>query len=143
MMVQSAALPYRMGAAGLEILLVTNTGQTKWIVPKGHRESFMEPHLSAAKEAWEEGGVTGHVESRAIGTWTYTKSGLVRRVDVFPLIVVETHDLWPEMSHRRRRWLPHRAAIDRASIPELKALIAALPEFLEYCGQVAPLRTTA
>ena len=51
---QVAALPYRLGPTGREVLLVTSRRSGRWIIPKGwpyHGASLIK---SAAREAYEK-----------------------------------------------------------------------------------------
>ena len=79
---QVAALPFvpvTVSAAGkiiesFEVLLITSRKQGHWLLPKGWpkgKTSFAE---NAAREAHEEAGVTGQVQSDPIGDYTYMKS---------------------------------------------------------------------
>ena len=122
---QAAALPYRYcGRSGdpVEVLLVTSSSG-RWIIPKGDIDDGMEPHLAAEKDAFEEGGVTGKIAPRSIGSFRTCKrqdgAEIPVEVDVFPLEVDEEVERWPEMGQRQRRWLrPHEAAacVDEAQL---------------------------
>lgn len=130
-LLQSGALPYRHSPSGLQILLITSSSGKKWLVPKGHREPFLTPQDNAAKEAYEEAGVLGHISPRPIGHWSYEKDGLRRLIEVFPLNVLDVMKTWPEANRRLRQWLDPRRAARQVSDPQLAELIRALPEFLE------------
>jgi uncharacterized protein len=105
--VQYAALPWRCDADGaIEILLVTSRVTGRWIIPKGWPADDLPPHLSAAKEAWEEAGVLGEARPQSLGSFRHRKS-VTRRlltVNVYPLAVREQRDRWPERFQRQRRW---------------------------------------
>jgi 8-oxo-dGTP pyrophosphatase MutT (NUDIX family) len=76
---QYGVLPYRFSQdAALEILLVTTRGTRRWIVPKGWPIKGLSPVKSAAREAFEEAGVTGRIGVKAIGFFAYD-SWLMRR----------------------------------------------------------------
>lgn len=60
---QSGALPYRIKAGKVEVLLVTSTRHKHWIVPKGWIALGLSAAESAAKEALEEAGVCGQVQT--------------------------------------------------------------------------------
>ena len=73
--VQYGALPYRFTAeAAMEILLVTTRQSRRWIIPKGWPIKGLKPAKSAAREAFEEAGVRGHVGAKSIGLFTYEKA---------------------------------------------------------------------
>ena len=83
--VQYAALPWRQGPAGLEILLLTSRETRRWVLPKGWPMIGVEPQDCAAEEAFEEAGVEGVVTPRPIGAYPYRKRlflGLWRRARV-------------------------------------------------------------
>jgi 8-oxo-dGTP pyrophosphatase MutT (NUDIX family) len=72
--VQYGALPYRITQdAALEILLVTTRGTRRWIVPKGWPIRRLSPAKSAAREAFEEAGITGRIRAKPIGIFVYDK----------------------------------------------------------------------
>ena len=144
LILQSAALPYRIEGKRIEVLLITNS-QGDWITPKGHREPYETPQEAAATEAWEEAGAVGEVLAHPIGCWTYEKRGGRYRVEIFPLLVTQLADSWPERAERRRRWCTVEKAAELIGNTELSKLVLALPEFL-ICHQVGipgQLRTTA
>lgn len=127
---QVAALPWRRGADGLEILLITSRETQRWVTPKGGRMTGRTDPEAAAQEALEEAGVEGVVDDRPLGQFRYLKK-LKRRasrwllVDVYALRVTAEHDDWKERAERERVWMSREEAADRVDEPELKALIAA------------------
>ncbi len=127
---QVAALPWRRGANGLEILLVTSRETRRWVTPKGGRMAGRTDAWSAAQEALEEAGVEGVVSEAPIGTFRYLKV-LKRRaprwcvVAVHALEVRVEHPVWQEQAERQRVWVSRDEAVRRVDEPDLKALIAA------------------
>ena len=126
---QSAAIPVRRSAEGVEVLLVTSRSGKRWIVPKGIVEKHLTPAESAAKEAWEEAGVRGALVPGPIGSYRYEKWGGTCTVEVFVLRVEEWADTWPE-PYRRRRWAGLEEAAGEVREPDLAALVRAVPEVL-------------
>lgn len=129
--VQSAALPYRRVGGRIEVLLITSSNQKRWIIPKGHREPFMSLEDSAAKEAWEEAGILGSMHARPIGRWRYSKRGFDFAVEVFPMLVTELANEYPEQGERRRRWQSIEEAAGHIDDASLRCLLGLLPDFLE------------
>lgn len=133
--VQAAALPWRVGEHGVEVMLVTSRGTGRWVLPKGWPEKREKLFEAAAREAAEEAGVAGAVAQREIGRFYYGKampSGTRWRceVRVFPLQVESVADKWPERKHRTRRWFaPQEAAalVEEADLAELIASFAGNP----------------
>src|SRR6185436_7016717 len=107
--VQYAALPYRlMGKSRTEVMLVTSLGTRRWIIPKGWPHKGRAPHHSAAREAFEEAGVEGVIDSRPVGSFPYQKrlknGGVVDcEVEVYALRVLRQSKRWPESAGRRSR----------------------------------------
>jgi 8-oxo-dGTP pyrophosphatase MutT (NUDIX family) len=127
---QVAALPWRRGADGIEILLITSRETRRWVTPKGGRMTGKTDAEAAAIEAVEEAGVEGAVGEEPIGTFRYLKI-LKRRpprwcvVAVYPLEVLVEHGAWKEQAERERVWMSVEQAAASVDEPDLKALIAA------------------
>ncbi len=120
---QSAVVPYRAGADGLELLLITSRKGTRWVLPKGVVEPGMSPAESAAKEAEEEAGVRGVVDPTPLGTYRYNKWGGTCTVEVFAMGVIQEMSEWPESAIRQRAWLPPEEARDRVREAGLKDIL--------------------
>ena len=126
---QVAALPWRRGTEGVEILLVTSRETRRWVTPKGGRMSGKTDAEAAAQEALEEAGVEGVVGDRPLGSFRYLKV-LKRRasrwctVDLYGLEVTVEHPDWQERAERERVWLTREEAARRVDEPDLQALIA-------------------
>jgi 8-oxo-dGTP pyrophosphatase MutT (NUDIX family) len=112
----------------VDVLLVTGRRSSRWIVPKGwpmRRRTLPE---AAAREAFEEAGIEGAVEGRAIGRFDHVKNhpvlGRLRAtILVFPLAVSNELHAWPEKGQRNRRWFHREIAAKRVASPELARLI--------------------
>ena len=126
---QVAALPWRRGDTGIEILLVTSRETRRWVTPKGGRMAGTTDAEAAAQEALEEAGVEGVVAGVPLGTFRYLKV-LKRRaprwcvVALYGLEVTAVHRAWEEQAERERVWLSRDEAAERVDEPDLKALIA-------------------
>ena len=123
---QSAVIPYRVRHGQIEILLIT-TRKGRWIVPKGVIEPDLSPAQSAGKEALEEAGVSGVIDEREIGRYTYEKWGGVCRVQVYLLRVARMLNSWEEDHFRARQWLPLQKAIATISESALRRLLRKVP----------------
>ncbi|WP_274426789.1 NUDIX hydrolase [Chelativorans sp. YIM 93263] len=127
--VQVAALPWRRGQDGVEIMLVTSRGTGRWVLPKGWPEGREELSEAASREALEEAGVEGRTDLSPIGHYFYgkeTRTGLRRRceVAVFPLYVEREAKRWREKKKRTRRWHPPEEASQLVEEPDLAELIS-------------------
>jgi 8-oxo-dGTP pyrophosphatase MutT (NUDIX family) len=132
--VQFAALPFRVEAATLQILLITSRETRRWVIPKGWPIRGLQPREVAAREALEEAGLVGRiVGKRSIGSYHYSKrlpdsQEALCRVKVFLLSVDHQLDDWPEKAQRECRWVtPETAArmVDEGGLAEL--LLSAFP----------------
>lgn len=116
---QSGVLPI----AGDMIVLITARSSGRWIIPKGYIEKGMSPAESAAKEAWEEAGVTGTVRHEQIGSYSYRRPSGLFSVTVYPLEVESVLDHWDEMHVRQRRLVTPSEAIELICHKELRSLV--------------------
>ena len=129
---QYGVIPFRRSAeGGVEILLITSRETRRWVVPRGNPIPGLSPHAAAAQEAFEEGGIRGEVEPRAIGTYRYDKrraSGAIDEalVELFPFLVREVLDEWPERGQRERQWFAAEDAAASVAEDDLAALIRQL-----------------
>lgn len=101
---QSAALPYRVRGGVVEVLLVTPRGGEGWIIPKGKVERRLGPAKSARREAEEEGGVEGEIESAPLDQYRHGGGEDGPLVAVFLMRVRREMASWPEAHERERRW---------------------------------------
>lgn len=106
-----AAVCYRHKKAQVEFLLVRTKGGKYWTFPKGHVERSELPWAAAKREAAEEAGVTGSIETQPFTFYAYPK-GKDSREDIvaaFLLAVRSQHK--PEELERDPQWFsPHAAA---------------------------------
>ncbi|KAJ8553503.1 hypothetical protein K7X08_024181 [Anisodus acutangulus] len=92
----------------LEFLLISSQKSPRWMFPKGGWETDEALEDAALRETFEESGVIGDVEVQEfLGTWSFkSKSqGTFHEGHMFPLLVTEELDDWPEKTVRERLWL--------------------------------------
>jgi 8-oxo-dGTP pyrophosphatase MutT (NUDIX family) len=126
--IQAAALPWREGPHGIEVMLVTSRDTGRWVLPKGWPEGDEALSETAAREAAEEAGVEGSIAPEESGRYFYgkaTRSGLVRRceVHVYPLKVARLAKKWPEKRNRTRKWVVPREAAAMVNESDLAELL--------------------
>lgn len=136
---QFGAICWREGPSGAEVLLITSRDTGRWVIPKGWPIDGLPPEGSAAREAWEEAGVTGRADPQCIGLYSYDKllgkaaapkGALPCVVAVYALKVEKLARSFPEAGQRRRKWFRARKAATKVAEPELQALLASLPDRL-------------
>ena len=124
---QFAALCYRISKKKPEVLLITSRESGRWIVPKGWPMEGKTPAECAMIEAWEEAGVRGEVTGGCLGLFSYYKSiernGLPCVAMVYPVLVTNLEDKFPEAGQRRRKWFRLKKASDKVDEAELAHLL--------------------
>jgi 8-oxo-dGTP pyrophosphatase MutT (NUDIX family) len=131
---QVAALPYRLGGAGCEVVLVTSRGRGRWILPKGWPIKGLGDHEAAGIEALEEAGLVGRPGRRSVGSYTYVKRlggrTLTVTVDVYPFEILEQRPKWRERGQREVGWFSAEEAAAKVSDEGVGALIGRFVEAL-------------
>jgi 8-oxo-dGTP pyrophosphatase MutT (NUDIX family) len=127
--VQVAALPWRKGPDGVEIMLITSRETGRWVLPKGWPEGNEALWDAAAREASEEAGIDGAIARSELGRYYYAKlqpSGAEKRceVHVFPMEIDQVKDKWPERKERQRQWFSPSEAARSVREPDLADLIS-------------------
>lgn len=127
---QSAVIPYIRNGISIDIVLVTSRSKSGWVLPKGVIQRFMSPEDSAAKEALEEAGVVGNVDSTPVADYDYVKWKGTCNVKVFSLEVTEILESWDEMEKRERIVVNLEEAIEKVK-HEQKSSLMKFKMFLE------------
>lgn len=144
---QYAALCYRRKkkTGDLEVLLLTSRDTGRWVIPKGWPMPGKLSHEVAAREAYEEAGVRGTVETAPLGTFSYDK--MLRdgievpcRVQVYALEVTELVKNFKEKGERSIEWVSSDEAVKRVREPELRDLILAFAERMTQTAAVVPAK---
>jgi 8-oxo-dGTP pyrophosphatase MutT (NUDIX family) len=128
---QSGALPILVQGDATYVVLITSRETRRWVIPKGWIEPGEAPHLSAAREAFEEAGLEGTAEPTSLGSYTYGKRmphGLVTpcEVLVYPFAVTRLLRQWPERRQRTRRLFSPAAAAEVVQEAGLAEILRAL-----------------
>ena len=130
--IQYAALPFRLLENGeLQVMLITSRQTRRWLFPKGWPISRLKPPEVAAREAFEEAGLTGDVGRKAVVSYHYRKQISPEKsrrcvVKVYPLRVRRELDEWPEMAERQREWVSPAEAACRVAEPGLVEFLLTL-----------------
>ena len=124
---QVGALPWRLGPAGLEIMLVSSRATRRWIVPKGWPMAGRADHVAAGIEAIEEAGLLGVIDEQSCGAFVYMKrfsrGEEPCEIKLYPLKVVRQRDKWPEKHERMTQWFSVEQAAQKVSDPGLAEVI--------------------
>lgn len=128
-MLQVGALVYRVSGETLQVLLITSRGTGRWIVPKGWPMPGKTLAQAALREAYEEAGVRGAVQSVPLGRYNYEKHDVPRSenghfsVDVFAVLYSHQEKKWPERGQRIFEWIAPQEAASRVDEAELKTIL--------------------
>ena len=125
---QVGALVWRFDEGVLKVLLVTSRDTGRFVIPKGWPMKKLTDAKAAAKEAFEEAGVTGKTGAKPIGHYDYNKIfgpgfALPCRVIVYSMQLGKALAKWPEKSERKRQWMTLDDAAGSVHEPELRDLI--------------------
>ncbi|KAJ0253430.1 Nudix hydrolase 18 [Hirschfeldia incana] len=107
-------IPYRLKTSSddtfideFEVLVISSQKGRALMFPKGGWEVDESVEEAASRESLEEAGVIGDVEQRQLGKWDFlSKSrGTFYEGLMFPMLVKEELELWPEQHLRQRMWM--------------------------------------
>ncbi|XP_043696376.1 nudix hydrolase 18, mitochondrial-like [Telopea speciosissima] len=90
----------------LEILVISSQNGHGMLFPKGGWESDESIEEAALRETEEEAGVRGEVQIK-LGEWGFRSKryNTIYEGVMFPLLVKEELDQWPEKNRRQRKWM--------------------------------------
>ena len=133
-LVQYAALGYVEAVGGRRFLCVTSRRTGRWVFPKGSADRGEKPWRTAAREAYEEAGVSGTPDETPIGKYQTLRirgdASLQVDVELYALHIDRIHAAWREKNQRQRQFLTLPEAQAILSQPDMAALCAALDERL-------------
>ncbi|XP_047968589.1 nudix hydrolase 18, mitochondrial-like [Salvia hispanica] len=96
----------------IEVLVITSQRKEKGMLfPKGGWEIDETIEAAALRETVEEAGVVGDVECK-LGKWNFKSKSSETSYEghMFPLLVKEQLEFWPEKDVRQRLWVSVREA---------------------------------
>jgi 8-oxo-dGTP pyrophosphatase MutT (NUDIX family) len=132
---QSGVLAFRRDGNGEPlVLLISKRRSKKWGIPKGRAEPHLSLHENAAKEAFEEAGVIGHIAPASVGVFCAEKATAdplrKRVIEVWVYLLEVTEELpdWPEKARRTTRWVRCETAARHLREPVLVRLCHRLAE---------------
>jgi 8-oxo-dGTP pyrophosphatase MutT (NUDIX family) len=133
---QAGVIPFRHGAGGLEVLLITSRDTGRWVIPKGGIEKGFTAAQAAEREAYEEAGVRGDISAVPLGAFTYSKrlrneAFSPANVEVYAMRVEKELRKWPERAERRLKWMPVTEAVCLVEEPGMATLLLRLQKIEE------------
>ncbi|QRE00197.1 hypothetical protein [Burkholderia phage BCSR5] len=108
----SGVIAYQFADEGqIEVVLVKKTNGRGWTFPKGGVELFQSDATNATKEAYEEAGIIGAIESK-LGFYRYTKDDVKQHVVLFQMRIAMLLDDYPESEIRKRQVCLYDEAVE-------------------------------
>jgi 8-oxo-dGTP pyrophosphatase MutT (NUDIX family) len=110
----AAAVCFRLVEEDIEFLIVRTSGGQRWTFPKGHIKPGESPAQAAEREAAEEAGVRGTIETDPLIRYHYPKwPNGEHLVSAHLLRVEDDADPAPLEEGRDPRWLPPEEAMSK------------------------------
>ncbi|KAL8474445.1 hypothetical protein ACS0TY_031058 [Phlomoides rotata] len=113
----------------VEVLLISSQKSSRLMFPKGGWELDEEDiELAAGRETLEEAGVVGLLGEK-LGEWIFKSKSQEKYHEgsMFPMLVTEVLDVWPEKNVRHRVWMSVKEAREACCASWMKE---ALDEFV-------------
>ncbi|XWS50861.1 hypothetical protein CRYUN_Cryun12cG0125900 [Craigia yunnanensis] len=90
----------------IEVLVISAQNGQGMLFPKGGWEKDESMEAAAMRETLEEAGVLGNIECK-LGKWSYKskRQSIFHEGHMFPLLVEQELDRWPEKNIRKRKWV--------------------------------------
>lgn len=134
---QIGTLAFRNRERQLQVCLITSRGGGRWIIPKGWPEADLSHPEIAAKEAWEEAGLTGLVRPDMFASYMSSKNiepGIVLpvRMNIYLLANPRQAKEFPELGQRKVKWVTVKEAVARVDDSGLQEVLTNLGT--EACG---------
>jgi 8-oxo-dGTP pyrophosphatase MutT (NUDIX family) len=139
-----AAVCYRETDQGVEFLLVRTRGG-RWTFPKGGVERGESRANAAVREAREEAGVFGNVDSEPFAVYSYRKAnwcGWMQLVTVETFLCRVIEAVQPEESFRDPSWLNAEEAKTRLGEDRPSGLGDELKQIIDFAVDRLRLRMT-
>jgi 8-oxo-dGTP pyrophosphatase MutT (NUDIX family) len=113
-----------LGKGNSQKIIIVTSSSGRWILPKGQPEKRIAKKGIALDEAWEEAGVTGSISGEAIDF--VIKRGRKNIWRIYPVLIDELADDWPERTLRKRRLVSAEVAIEEIDNRGLREAVKVL-----------------
>jgi len=108
------------------VCVVSSRNKKRWVFPKGSISKGQSPAEAAMREVWEEAGITGILDSKPFGNYSYVKNSGSYLVTLFTMSVTRESEFFPEQFLRTKRWVSIKEAREMVKEHELKELLRSL-----------------
>ncbi len=121
------AFVYRFKHGHLQLLLINNRKQTRWILPKGQIEKHLSDKEVALEEVYEEAGILTRVDNNIpVQMVKYRSSSGPVILFVYAMQVERRLKKWPEQYFRQRFFVDVELALLMVRKKALRQLIKQL-----------------
>ncbi|MCP3849127.1 MAG: NUDIX hydrolase [Gammaproteobacteria bacterium] len=108
-MFEIGAFPFLIKKEKMQIMIITSTSGKFWMLPKGHPEDDLNNPQVAELETYEEAGIKGIIiDKKMREEFDHEEGGTLL---VYPLLIKEVLDEWPEQNVRERRLVTVKEAL--------------------------------
>ncbi|XP_042396053.1 nudix hydrolase 17, mitochondrial-like [Zingiber officinale] len=129
-------IPYKFKIdQALEVLVISSQKGPELMFPKGGWELDETLPAAAAREAFEEAGVTGNFEGE-LGKWLSEDRDKVHYM--FAMRATEVLQQWPEMGRRERKWVTVAEARQVCKHPWMREALERLEELVSSGSRQEP-----
>ncbi len=120
-MLEIGAFPFLLKKGKIQIIIITSTSGKSWILPKGHPENHLNKSQVAELETYEEAGVKGTIiNSKLRKEFKWDEDNMLI---IYPLLIKDILDTWPEQDIRERRLVSIKKALNMVTKKEhIKAI---------------------
>ncbi len=120
-MTEIGAFPFLFKKEKIYFMIITNTSGSAWILPKGHPEDDLNKYEVAELETYEEAGIKGKVvDVKLRGEFKHDDGSTLL---IYPLLIKNTLDEWPEQHFRQRRLVNSKEALQLVTKTEHSSAI--------------------
>lgn len=120
-MLEIGAFPFLLKKGKIQIIIITSTSGKSWILPKGHPENHLNKSQVAELETYEEAGVKGTIINSKLRK--EFKRDEDNMLIIYPLLIKDILDTWPEQDIRERRLVSIKKALNLVTKKEhIKAI---------------------
>lgn len=120
-MLEIGAFPFLLKKGKIQIIIITSTSGKSWILPKGHPENHLNKSQVAELETYEEAGVKGNIINSKLRK--EFKRDEDNMLIIYPLLIKDILDTWPEQDIRERRLVSIKKALNLVTKKEhIKAI---------------------
>ncbi|MFP5576622.1 MAG: NUDIX hydrolase [Acidimicrobiia bacterium] len=126
----AGGVPWRRGAAGLEVLVIHRSRYDDWSFPKGKLDPGESWEQAAVREVWEETGLVTVLGDELGRTTYHDRHGRRKHVRYWSMAVAADAGFTPGDEVGERRWVPAGDAEELLTYERDRAVLERAAELL-------------